>query len=67
MALYDFVCRGCGQSFEVLINSYMPEQERACPSCGSTVVRQTWRSFFKDGPAPSPSSGCNAPAGSGFG
>lgn len=65
MALYDFVCRNCGQTFEVLLNSYMPDKGRECPSCGSAAVRQTWRSLFKDGPAPS--SGCNAPAGSGFG
>jgi putative FmdB family regulatory protein len=61
---YDFVCRQCGQAFEMVINSYLPEREKQCPQCRSRDVRQTWRSLFRDGPAPTP--GC-APAGSGFG
>ncbi len=65
MAIYDFVCRKCDHPFEVFLNSFVKEKQKNCPSCGSSDVRQTFRSFLRSGPAPS--TGCAAPPSSGFG
>lgn len=64
MALYDFVCRECGHPFEVFSRGFIREEQKVCPKCESTDVRQKFTSFLRNGPA---SSSCGAPVGSPFG
>lgn len=64
MALYDFVCRECGHPFEVFSRGFIREEQKECPKCESTDVRQKFTSFLRNGPA---SSSCGAPVGSPFG
>ncbi len=66
MASYDLVCDACGQDFEVFRQGFLKDEDRVCPDCGSTAVRQKFTSFLKNiggGGA----GGCAAPSGSPFG
>ncbi len=60
MATYDLVCNECGNEFEVYVQGFLKEEDRVCPKCDSTDVRQKFSSFLRN-------LGCSAPAGSGFG
>ena len=41
MPIHDFLCHGCGELFEALIQSSADEDRNDCPACGSdTVSRQ---------------------------
>lgn len=35
MPLYDYLCSGCGQRFELLVRA---SAQPACPHCGSTAL-----------------------------
>ena len=37
MPLYEYTCKKCSQTFELLINS---SSKAACPHCGSAKLRQ---------------------------
>jgi len=71
VALYDFVCADCNQTFEVFSIGFLKAGQEECPRCGSHNVDQKFSSFLSggssSGPSPSPSSGCGAPASSPFG
>ena len=66
MALYDFVCNDCGHCYEIYVQGFLKDEERKCPKCGSTDVRQKYTSFLGN-----VSSGaenrCAPSGGSGFG
>ena len=64
MALYGFVCRECGHTFEVFSIGFIKEEQKECPKCGSRDVQQKLSSFLRSGPA---SAGCSVPVGSPFG
>ena len=65
MASYDLVCDACGGEFEVYRQGFLKEEDKACPDCGSTDVRQKFSSFLKN--IGGGSGGCAVPSGSPFG
>lgn len=68
MASYDLVCDACGHDFEVYRQGFLKDEDRTCPDCGSTEVRQKFSSFLKNiGGSNSGGGGCAAPSHSGFG
>ena len=60
MATYDLLCNECGHEFEVFVQGFLKDDDRVCPKCEATDVRQKFSSFLRN------LGGC-APAGSGFG
>ncbi|HVB38321.1 MAG TPA: zinc ribbon domain-containing protein [Vicinamibacterales bacterium] len=46
MPLYDFRCRGCGNTFEALVRSQDPEPR--CPSCQGRDLEQLLSTFALD-------------------
>ena len=66
MALYEFVCGDCGETFEVFSTGFIKPEQEECPECGSRNLRRKFSSFLSGGSAGS-GSGCAAPVGSPFG
>jgi len=64
MASYDLVCDACGHDFEVYRQGFLKDEDRVCPECDSTDVRQKFTSFLKNIGG---GGGCAAPSGSSFG
>jgi hypothetical protein len=56
----------CDHEFDVFTRGFIKEDERACPECGSSEVRQKFASFLRNGTSKT-GSDCAAPFGSGFG
>ncbi len=53
MATIDLVCRDCKHAFEVVTRVTgvaIKEQQKRCPECRSSNVRQTLSSFLRNGP-----------------
>ena len=46
MASYDLVCDACGHDFEVFRQGFLKDEDRVCPECGSTEVRQKFSSLL---------------------
>lgn len=68
MASYDLVCESCGTAFEVFRQGFLSEDDRVCPSCGSTEVQQKFTGFLSGiGGSYSSGGGCSAPSRSPFG
>lgn len=65
MASYDLLCEDCGNAFEVFRQGFLRDEDRLCPNCGSTDVRQKFSSFLSN--LGGGGGGCSAPAGSSFG
>ncbi len=65
MASYDLVCDECGHDFEVFRQGFLKDDDRVCPECGSTEVRQKFTSFLSS--IGGSGGGCAAPSGSSFG
>ncbi len=65
MASYDLVCNDCDHEFEVYVQGFLKDEDRVCPQCESTSVRQKFSSFLRNLGAGG-SSSC-APSGSPFG
>jgi putative FmdB family regulatory protein len=60
MASFDLVCNECGHEFEIYVQGFLRDDDRVCPKCDATDVRQKFSGFLRN-------LGCSAPAGSGFG
>ena len=58
MASYDLVCDACGHDFEVFRQGFLKDEDRVCPDCGSTEVRQKFTSFLKNIGGSSSGGGC---------
>jgi putative FmdB family regulatory protein len=39
MPIYEYVCRDCSQSFELLVRN---DTEAACPACGGRQLSKQW-------------------------
>lgn len=65
MASYDLVCDACGREFEVFRQGFLKDEDRVCPDCGSSEVRQKFSSFLKN--LGGSGGGCAAPSRSPFG
>jgi putative FmdB family regulatory protein len=63
MATYEFVCGECSEEFEFFVRGFLKAEDKRCPTCGSTIVRQKFSSFLSNLGA----SGCSTPRRSGFG
>ena len=48
MAQYDFVCRDCGNAFEVFVRGLIKDADKQCPQCGSVSVRQKFSGFLRN-------------------
>lgn len=46
MATYDLVCRQCGNTFEFFTKSFLKDEDKVCPECGSTNVEQVLTGFL---------------------
>lgn len=66
MASYDLICDECGHDFEVFRQGFLKDEDRMCPDCGSTEVRQKFSSFLS-GIGGSSGGGCAPSGGSPFG
>jgi len=53
--VHDFVCSVCGEAFSLTEppDDEAREDERACPACGSALVRERWESRLRNA-APRP-------------
>ena len=67
MASYDMVCEACGDTFEVFRQGFLRDEDKVCPACGSTDVRQQFSSFLRSLGGGSSGGSCSAPSGSPFG
>jgi putative FmdB family regulatory protein len=66
MPIYEYICPGCGGSFEKLVRSTTPTSEIVCPTCGNADVRKkvsTFAASVKGGGSASTSSTSCAPGG----
>lgn len=48
MASYDLICEACGHIFEVFRQGFLHDDDKVCPQCGSTNVRQKFSSFLRN-------------------
>ena len=46
MPTYQFVCESCGKDFEFFLLRMLKDEDKVCPSCGSTSVKRAYRDFF---------------------
>ena len=67
MATYDLVCDQCGDAFEVFRQGFLRDEDKVCPACGSTDVRQKFSSFLRSLGGGEAGGGCSAASGSPFG
>jgi putative FmdB family regulatory protein len=67
MATYDFICRDCDAAFEVFSTGFLKEDQKQCPSCGSTDVEQQFTGFMCGGMSSKSGDAPACPAGTRFG
>ncbi len=65
MALYDFVCLECGHPFELFVQGFIKDDDKRCPQCGSSAVRQKFAAFVH-GRSVASGSNCAPGGSSGF-
>jgi len=58
MPMYEYRCLSCGEQFETLRRMEDADRDLKCPKCKSEKVTREYSAFA--------TSGCSAPAGSGF-
>ena len=67
MPLFEYMCPGCGQSFEKLVRSSQPAQDEIeCPQCGNTHAKRQISTFAVSGGGRSSVSSAPAPASGGL-
>ena len=66
MPLYEFVCAGCGQEFELLVGFSKADDPQTCPSCGSKQSNRKVSSFAMGGSSSSGGTFSSAPVSSPF-
>ena len=45
MPIYTYVCKDCGQSFELLVGMTDNKEELKCEKCNSKNIQRTFASF----------------------
>lgn len=61
MPIYEYVCRGCGSSFEKLVRRF--DEAASCPQCASAAVEKQLSVFAVASASPPPAfAGCGAGA-----
>jgi len=64
MPLYSYICKDCGEKFDLLIGVSSRNPELRCKKCGSKNIEKTFAAFKVGGPgARSTSSGPSCPTG----
>ncbi len=63
MPTYELTCRACGTRFERFLARMLRDEDKVCPSCGSTDVRQGVGGGYVSKPATGRSGGGCAPRG----
>lgn len=67
MATYEMVCNTCDSTFELFRTGFLKDEDKVCPECKSTEVRQKFTSFLRNlGSGSAGSSSCGPRIG-GFG
>jgi putative FmdB family regulatory protein len=49
MPLYEFVCQGCGHTFETLVSFSQADQPQRCPKCAGRDSKRKLSSFAVSG------------------
>ena len=49
MPIYEFLCRPCGEVFEVLFRSPFEKRKVRCPKCGGDEVGRVFSTFSTGG------------------
>ena len=64
MPLYSYICKDCGETFDLLVGMTKQKAELKCKQCGSTHIEKTFGTFSV-GPKGSKSggSGSSCPTG----
>lgn len=47
MVSYYMVCRDCKHKFELVCECFLPDDQRICPECASTRVRQRFSGILR--------------------
>jgi len=61
MPVYTYICKDCGQNFDLLVGMTYENVELKCKRCGSKNIKKTFGTFNVGGPgdkANSSGSGC---------
>ncbi|PIU83952.1 MAG: FmdB family transcriptional regulator [Elusimicrobia bacterium CG06_land_8_20_14_3_00_38_11] len=59
MPMYTYICKDCGQSFELLVGINAGKEELKCEKCGSKNIQRTVATFNTgSGGSSSSSSSC---------
>lgn len=45
MPVYSYLCRNCGEKFDLLVGVVSEKTEVKCPKCGSSSIEKTFASF----------------------
>ena len=61
------VCNTCDNTFEIFRTGFLKDEDKACPECKSTEVRQKFTSFLRNLGSGSTSSSSCGPRIGGFG
>lgn len=48
MATYEMVCNECNHTFDVFRQGFLKDEDKVCPECKSTEVRQKFSSFLRN-------------------
>jgi len=64
MPIYEYQCRGCGQTFEKLQKMDEGQSSIKCPHCGEKKAERVFSSFCCSKSSESPSSSCGPAVGS---
>ena len=64
MPIYVYVCKDCGEKFDLLVGVVSEKVELKCPKCSSKNIEKTLGSFSVRGPSDKSSfSGASCPTG----
>ena len=45
MPLYEYICRDCGKTFEMLRRMKDADEPTECPNCGSDTIERQFSTF----------------------
>jgi putative FmdB family regulatory protein len=46
MPTYQFICESCGKDFEFFLTRMLRDEDKICPSCGSSKIKRAYRDFL---------------------
>ncbi|MEW6556802.1 MAG: zinc ribbon domain-containing protein [Elusimicrobiota bacterium] len=58
MPLYTYICKDCGESFELLVGINANREELKCEKCNSKNIQRTFASFNTGSRSSSPTPTC---------